>query len=57
VFCFGCNVPVVLRRVGENGLFEFIVECYLDGFMAGEALESVEEFVDEESLRSASNVS
>lgn len=42
---FGCSVPVVLRRLDqpqrEDGrpLFRFIGECYLDGFMDGEALE------------------
>jgi hypothetical protein len=38
----GCSVPVVLRRTGDGGPFEFIGECYLDGFMAGEALVDVE---------------
>lgn len=43
---FGCSVPVVLRRLdqpqledGGGRLFRFIGECYLDGFMDGEALE------------------
>jgi hypothetical protein len=39
---FGCSVPVVLRRIGDDRIFEFIGECYLDGFMAGEALKDVE---------------
>lgn len=42
----GCSVPVVLRpyRGAEDkdedlaGLYEFIGECYVDGFMNGEAL-------------------
>ena len=35
---FGCSVPVVLRgRSGEEE-YEFIGECYVDGFMNGEAL-------------------
>lgn len=36
---FGCSVPVVLRRVIEPGpCYEFVGECYLDGFMNGEAI-------------------
>lgn len=42
---FGCSVPVVLRRLGQDGIqgqdgpvFKFVGECYLDGFMDGEAL-------------------
>lgn len=33
---FGCSVPVVLRRKGEN--FTFVGECYVDGVMNGEAV-------------------
>lgn len=36
---YGCSIPVLLRKV-ENGRYEFIGECYLDGFMDGEALSS-----------------
>lgn len=41
----GCNVPVILRKheqpQGEDSpsLFEFVGECYVDGFMSGEALD------------------
>ncbi len=38
---YGCSVPIVLRRVlsgSEEELYEFIGECYLDGFMSGEAM-------------------
>lgn len=33
---FGCEVPVILRSDGEE--FRFIGECYIHGFMDGEAL-------------------
>lgn len=47
---FGCNVPVILRpypqegdddtgSAGLAGMYEFIGECYVDGFMNGEALD------------------
>lgn len=47
---FGCSIPVILReRKGdEAGTFEFIGECYLDGFMNGEALDKEHGFVEEE---------
>lgn len=35
----GCSVPVVLREV-ESNVYEFIGECYVDGIMDGEALET-----------------
>jgi len=34
---YGCSVPVVLRE--EEGSFTFIGECFLHGFMDGEAIE------------------
>ena len=35
---FGCSIPVLLRkRVGKDE-YEFIGECYVNGFMNGEAL-------------------
>jgi len=38
----GCSVPVVLRRMNdEEGTWEFVGECYLQGFMDGEALKNV----------------
>ncbi|KAH7333365.1 heterokaryon incompatibility protein-domain-containing protein [Rhexocercosporidium sp. MPI-PUGE-AT-0058] len=33
----GCSIPVLLRPVGED-TFELVGECYLDGFMDGEAV-------------------
>lgn len=33
---YGCNIPVLLRDRG--GKFEFVGECYVDGFMDGEAI-------------------
>ncbi|KUI55525.1 Heterokaryon incompatibility protein 6, OR allele [Cytospora mali] len=39
---FGCSIPVVLRKCEQNDtkepVYELIGECYLDGFMDGEAL-------------------
>jgi hypothetical protein len=35
---FGCSVPVVLRRLDEDNSYTFIGECYLHGFMDGEAI-------------------
>lgn len=37
----GCNVPVVLRKVSDSSSLEeytFIGECYMHGFMHGEAV-------------------
>lgn len=34
----GCSVPVILRKSEGDGEFEFIGECYVHGFMDGEAL-------------------
>jgi len=34
----GCSVPVLLRE-RDGGAFEFIGECYVQGFMNGEALD------------------
>lgn len=36
---FGCSVPVVLRPVtGIDDTYEFVGECYLDGYMNGEGI-------------------
>ncbi|KAK0639930.1 heterokaryon incompatibility protein-domain-containing protein [Cercophora newfieldiana] len=47
---FGCSVPVLLRGLEEEDgeEYEFVGECYLDGFMNGEGVsgnEEVKEFV------------
>lgn len=42
VVLFGGRVPYVLRRVGD-GYWRFVGECYVDGFMHGEALEPQDE--------------
>ncbi|KAL5330936.1 hypothetical protein ACEPPN_000462 [Leptodophora sp. 'Broadleaf-Isolate-01'] len=34
----GCSIPVLLRRMKED-TFELVGECYLDGFMDGEAVD------------------
>lgn len=35
---YGCSIPVLLRE-GKEGRYEFIGECYVDGYMNGEALD------------------
>jgi hypothetical protein len=46
---YGCSVPVILRRRDDRErTWEFIGECYMHGFMNGEALDSgrsAEEFI------------
>lgn len=36
---YGCNVPVLLRRAGNQNEFTLVGECYLDGCMEDQALE------------------
>ncbi|KAF2103265.1 hypothetical protein NA57DRAFT_72240 [Rhizodiscina lignyota] len=33
----GCSVPVILRRTADVGLYSFVGECFVDGYMSGEA--------------------
>jgi hypothetical protein len=35
---YGCSVPVVLRKVGDGTQLVFIGECFMDGYMSGEAV-------------------
>ena len=35
----GCSVPVVLRNVGDDA-YRLVGECFLDGFMTGEAFDA-----------------
>jgi hypothetical protein len=35
---FGCSVPVVLRNTAGETKFVFIGECFVDGYMSGEAV-------------------
>jgi hypothetical protein len=35
---FGCSVPVVLRKTAGETKFVFIGECFVDGYMSGEAV-------------------
>ena len=35
---YGCSVPVILRKVQDQELYEFVGECYLHGFMDAEAI-------------------
>lgn len=37
----GCSMPVLLRPA-ENERYEVVGECYVDGFMKGEAMESLD---------------
>ena len=37
-FLLGGEVPVILRRDPEDGKYTFVGECYMHGFMDGEAL-------------------
>jgi hypothetical protein len=46
---FGCSVPLLLRQRHSQEEYEFIGECYLDGYMNGEALDSME--AESDSLR------
>ena len=39
VVLLGCSVPVVMRRTDYEGKFVFVGECFLEGFMSGQALE------------------
>lgn len=35
---FGCSVPVVLRKKESSSSYTFVGECYMHGFMDGEAI-------------------
>jgi hypothetical protein len=37
---YGCSVPVLLRKVRDDGAYTLVGECYIDQYMSGEALES-----------------
>jgi hypothetical protein len=39
---FGCSVPVLLRMASLSREYRLIGECYLDGYMSGEACETYE---------------
>jgi len=46
---YGCSVPVVLRPYDQTaGLFQLVGECYVHGMMDGEAIETADEYVEEE---------
>jgi len=34
----GCSTPIILRRGGINGEYEFVGDVYIDGYMEGEAV-------------------
>lgn len=42
---FGCSVPTLLRPRSADS-YEFVGECYLDGFMNGEALGGIKRKID-----------
>jgi hypothetical protein len=37
---YGCSVPVVLRQTPGEDTYSFVGECYVDGYMKGEALDT-----------------
>jgi len=37
----GCSIPLVLRSCEKSQTYEVIGECYLDGYMSGEALKDL----------------
>jgi len=37
----GCSVPVILRRCDEKKEYEVVGECWVDGFMRGEAVQQL----------------
>lgn len=41
-FLFGCSVPILLRKHETQNTCTIIGECYLDGCMEGETLQSGE---------------
>jgi hypothetical protein len=38
----GCSIPLILRQRKDESSHEVIGECYLHGFMNGEALEELD---------------
>ncbi|CAI6332426.1 unnamed protein product [Periconia digitata] len=46
---FGCNVPLLLRRTKDRDNFTVVGECFLDGYMKGEAL--LDDRLIEETIR------
>lgn len=47
VVLFGCNVPVVLRKISHEGSFTLVGECFLEDFMSGEAMEDTKHVTEE----------
>jgi hypothetical protein len=51
---FGCSVPVILRRVVQEGpreMYRLVGECYVHGYMEGEAFDGlVQESIEKMSL-------
>jgi hypothetical protein len=41
---YGCSVPIVLREE-ETGRFTFVGECFLHGFMDGEAMDKQKKYI------------
>ncbi len=44
----GCNIPLILRQRKIEGTYEIVGECYLHGFMDGEALRESGKFILED---------
>lgn len=38
----GCSIPVILRRDETGDYYKVVAECYMDGFMTGEAFEALD---------------
>ncbi|ORY16829.1 heterokaryon incompatibility protein-domain-containing protein [Clohesyomyces aquaticus] len=38
----GCSAPVILRKCEEKVLYKVVGECYVDGFMRGEAIDGID---------------
>ncbi|KXJ92116.1 heterokaryon incompatibility protein-domain-containing protein [Microdochium bolleyi] len=36
---FGCNTPIILRAEGSHGEHRLVGDCYVEGYMHGEAIE------------------
>ncbi|TPX18351.1 uncharacterized protein E0L32_011762 [Thyridium curvatum] len=39
VVALGCSTPIILRPVGNSGMFRFVGDVYIDGYMHGEAVD------------------
>lgn len=42
----GCSVPVILRRCDNSEMYDVVGECWVDGFMRGEAIKQLDSGLD-----------